>query len=263
MTDGALGKPPALRRHPRTRKKPTTSRVDRTVASNDSKGIGAIAGTGDARVVIVTDDPAWRQKLSRALRAEAIPLVARVGKLVRALELCAGDPEIIAILGGGTSNAPAAVRELKRMVPETRIILVAEGNGNGTTRTMRAALKAQVEAVVHLEHLETALGPTVRAVAAGQIVFPRSERRRLELPVLSHREKQVLRLAVNGFTNDEIGHKLFLATSTVKSHLTSAFAKLSVRSRSEAAALIFDPDEPAGRAVLAGIADEPEAVEWN
>jgi hypothetical protein len=37
----------------------------------------------------------------------------------------------------------------------------------------------------------------------------------------------------------------------VKSHLSSAFSKLNVASRNEAAALVLDPDEPVGRAVLA------------
>jgi DNA-binding NarL/FixJ family response regulator len=46
-----------------------------------------------------------------------------------------------------------------------------------------------------------------------------------------------------GFTNAAIAAKLFLAESTVKSHLSSAFTKLGVHSRHEAAALLADPDQ--------------------
>jgi DNA-binding NarL/FixJ family response regulator len=48
---------------------------------------------------------------------------------------------------------------------------------------------------------------------------------------------------VMGFTNAGIAKKLFLAESTVKSHLSSAFTKLGVRSRHEAAALLSDPQQ--------------------
>ena len=43
---------------------------------------------------------------------------------------------------------------------------------------------------------------------------------------------------VTGQTNSQIASELFLAESTVKSHLSSAFGKLGVSSRSEAAAVI-------------------------
>jgi hypothetical protein len=41
-----------------------------------------------------------------------------------------------------------------------------------------------------------------------------------------------------GYMNSQIAKRLFLAESTVKSHLSSAFGKLGVRSRNEAAELI-------------------------
>ena len=45
-----------------------------------------------------------------------------------------------------------------------------------------------------------------------------------------------------GLTNAQIAGKLFLAESTVKSHLSSSFTKLGVSSRYEAATLILDPE---------------------
>jgi hypothetical protein len=54
-----------------------------------------------------------------------------------------------------------------------------------------------------------------------------------------------------GLTNSEIADALFLSESTIKSHLSSAFAKLGVRSRKEAAALILDPDHGLGADLLA------------
>ena len=46
---------------------------------------------------------------------------------------------------------------------------------------------------------------------------------------LSYREREVLRLVIAGNTNSEIADSLFLAQSTVKSHLSSAYRKLGRR----------------------------------
>jgi DNA-binding NarL/FixJ family response regulator len=55
---------------------------------------------------------------------------------------------------------------------------------------------------------------------------------------------------VQGFTNGQIAHRLCVAESTVKTHLSSAFSKLDVGSRAEAAALVLDPEEGYGLGVL-------------
>jgi len=85
-------------------------------------------------------------------------------------------------------------------------------------------------------------------------VVPREAREHVEKPVLSLREKQILNLVVSGLTNRQIAERLYLAESTVKTHLTAAFGKLGVRSRSEAAAALLDPEEP----LLAGLLDDLE-----
>jgi DNA-binding NarL/FixJ family response regulator len=80
-------------------------------------------------------------------------------------------------------------------------------------------------------------------------------------PVLSTREKQILGLVVMGYMNSQIATTLFLAESTVKSHLSSAFGKLGVRSRNEAVSLILDPDRGLGMGILGLVGGEPvEAI---
>jgi DNA-binding NarL/FixJ family response regulator len=120
----------------------------------------------------------------------------------------------------------------------------------------RVAREVSLDGVVHGREPE-ALVPTVLAVGAGQVVVPRFEHRRDVPATFSHRERQVLRLAVAGCTNDSIAQELYLSCSTVKSHLTSAFAKLSVRSRQEAAVLLLDPEQPASRLVFSDLDSPP------
>jgi DNA-binding CsgD family transcriptional regulator len=115
---------------------------------------------------------------------------------------------------------------------------------------MRGALLAGAAGMVVLDNLDSALAPCVQAVLAGQTCVPKRHWREIEPPVLSAREKQILGLVVMGYMNSEIAAQLYLAESTVKSHLSSAFGKLGVRSRNEATNLILDPDRGLGMGIL-------------
>ncbi len=62
-----------------------------------------------------------------------------------------------------------------------------------------------------------------------------------ELPEpLSQRELEVLQLVAQGFSNHEIGKRLFLALNTVKGHNRNIFGKLQVQRRTEAIARARD-----------------------
>jgi DNA-binding NarL/FixJ family response regulator len=112
-----------------------------------------------------------------------------------------------------------------------------------STRAVREALVAGASAVVLEDDVGTALGPVIRAAVLGYTSIPDSRREAVVRPELSHRERQVLRLAALGRTNAEIASELCLAESTVKTHLSAAFKQIGVRSRRQAAALVLDPDE--------------------
>ncbi len=142
----------------------------------------------------------------------------------------------------------AALAQLKRAAAEPLIVVVC-GSANG--RSARRAVDAGVDGLVFADQLASALEPTVAAVLAGQITVPRDLRASVRKPALSFREKQILGMVVMGFTNGEISARLFLAESTVKSHLSSAFTKLGVRSRNEAASMILDPNGSLGTGILA------------
>lgn len=116
---------------------------------------------------------------------------------------------------------------------------------------MRSALAAGAAGAVLHDNLEAALIPCLQAVLAGQTCVPRDHWRQIEPPALSAREKQILGLVVMGYMNSQIAEQLFLAESTVKSHLSSAFGKLGVRSRNEAVSLILDPERGLGMGILA------------
>lgn len=122
---------------------------------------------------------------------------------------------------------------------------------------IRSALAAGAAGVVLHDELDLAFGPCLQAVLARQTCVPQAHRRQIEPPALSTREKQILGLVVMGYMNSQIAERLYLAESTVKSHLSSAFGKLGVRSRNEAVKLIVDPDGGLGLGIL-GLVGETE-----
>jgi DNA-binding NarL/FixJ family response regulator len=50
-----------------------------------------------------------------------------------------------------------------------------------------------------------------------------------EMPVLSSREKEILTLISEGYTNPQIAEKIFLSQFTIDSHRKNLLAKLNVK----------------------------------
>ena len=139
------------------------------------------------------------------------------------------------------------------------VIVTSRTNGSG----FRKALASGARGLVFDSKVDAVLASTVRAVAAGQLCIPSEISLVSDKPTLSHREREVLKLVVSGRTNGEIAAALCLAESTVKSHLSSAFSRLGVRSRREAATLVLDPEQGLGPIVLGTKVATPGLVEAN
>jgi DNA-binding NarL/FixJ family response regulator len=132
------------------------------------------------------------------------------------------------------------LRHLRKELRDTGVVVVSLGSSRARATE---AVNTGADGLVPESDVERSLAAVARAVAAGHIAVPRTLRRCVARPAFSHRERQVLALVASGLQNREIADRLYLAESTVKSHLASSFEKLGVRSRKEAAALVLDPDE--------------------
>ena len=66
--------------------------------------------------------------------------------------------------------------------------------------------------------------------ATGEKVRKRSDETRDQL---TPQEEQIARLARDGFSNPEIGARLFISARTVEWHLRKVFAKLGISSRKQ------------------------------
>jgi len=200
--------------------------------------------------VIVADTPRSGALAAAALGAAGFTLAAAAATGEPVAAQAGGDGTLIVLLPEGTGTERlAAIR--KAAEQHAGISMIAAMPGDASSSVLRRALRSGADGIVLDGELGSVLAPTALAVAAGQVVVPRALRRQIAPRALSHREKQILGLVVLGYTNRQIADKLFVAESTVKTHLSSAFGKLDARSRSEAAALILDPEEGFGLGILA------------
>jgi DNA-binding NarL/FixJ family response regulator len=182
-------------------------------------------------MIVVAEDPGDARDACDLLRA--------AGFSVR--EPDAGEAAVVVlVLSGDAAERVVLIAAQAQSRPEASI--VATMPTDAAVRLLRRAMRAGADGIVLDGELAGALVPTVRAILVGQLAVPRVLRRRIAPRPLSFREKQILSLVVQGFTNRQIADRLFLAESTVKTHLSSAFGKLDAHSRAEAAALVLDPD---------------------
>jgi DNA-binding CsgD family transcriptional regulator len=77
-------------------------------------------------------------------------------------------------------------------------------------------------------------------VATGESVRKRSVEARKDL---TPQEMEIAQLASSGFTNVEIGARLFISERTVEWHLSNVFLKLGIRSRRQLRDMVDGPNE--------------------
>jgi DNA-binding NarL/FixJ family response regulator len=102
-----------------------------------------------------------------------------------------------------------------------------------TKNVGRAELLKAIRAVAAGESL---LDPAVTKQVLDRLVTLTQRDREREVDHLSEREREVLALVAQGFTNREIAEKLVLSEHTARNHISRIFDKLGLSRRSEAAA---------------------------
>jgi len=215
-----------------------TSTMPASGAAHDAPVSVAIVGT-DAELVERIGD-ALQQAGMLALRAVTVDQLA-------AAEPLRGLDVLLLGVSGDEAKLSEAVNTARTEFSGVPLVAVWDGSHEADERR---ALRLGVQGVVPGDQLDVMLVATVQAVSVGLVCVPRGLRDAFTRENLSSREKQILGMLVMGFTNAEIAARLFLAESTVKSHLSTAYEKLGVRSRKDAAALILDPAVGLDRGIL-------------
>jgi two-component system, NarL family, nitrate/nitrite response regulator NarL len=197
-------------------------------------------------VVVGDDHPMFREGVVRALVTSGeVDVVAEADDGTTALELIKSHQPDVALLdyrmpGMDGAQVAAAVRrdELSTRVllvsahDESAIVYHALAEGAAGFLPKESSRTEIVNAVLNCAKGRDVISPELAAGLAGEI------RRRAEpaAPALSSRELEVLKLIANGLTIPAIASRLFLAPSTVKTHVQRLYEKLGVGDRAAAVA---------------------------
>ncbi|MFJ8311912.1 MULTISPECIES: response regulator [unclassified Streptomyces] len=194
------------------------------------------------RILLADDHPVVREGLRGMLAAEPdLEVVADASDGPQAEALCAElRPDIVLMdlrMPGG--DGVESIGRLTAADLPCRVIVLTTYE---TDRDILRAVEAGAAGYLLKDLARGELAQAVRAAARGETVLAPSVAARLvdqlrtkpERPRLSEREVAVLRLAAEGCTNAEIGRRLFVAESTVKTHVVRIFGKLGVDDRTAA-----------------------------
>ena len=138
-------------------------------------------------------------------------------------------------------TAEEVLSKIRSASPDSRIVVLTMFDN---LHYLKALSRLGIDAYLHKTSSSKELIATVGVLSGDPgegknvvVCMPRGLLERLgEEPVgaLSERETEIMVLAARGFSNHQIATELNLAESTVKRHLANIYAKIGVRSRSEA-----------------------------
>jgi DNA-binding NarL/FixJ family response regulator len=131
-------------------------------------------------------------------------------------------------------NAIARLREAAEHVPSAKRLLLTMRMDE---EWLGEAFEAGADGVLSKSVHPVSMGTLLREISQGHVVqkfrATRPAVRQEDCP-LTEREKEILGLAAEGFTNQRIARELWVTEQTVKFHLSNTYRKLGVANRTEA-----------------------------
>jgi DNA-binding NarL/FixJ family response regulator len=195
------------------------------------------------KVVLVDDHAVVRRGLTDLLSStsdlEVVGMAADGEEALGVVESTRPDVVLMDLQMPGTDGV-AATRRIVASVPGAQVLVLTSFSDS---ERILAALDAGAVGYLLKDADPDDVIDGVRAVARGESpLHPRAARELLvsrqrpaDRPSLTPREADVLRLVRQGLANKQIGRRLGISERTVKAHLTSAFQRIGVQDRTQAA----------------------------
>ncbi|MEV0730113.1 response regulator transcription factor [Polymorphospora sp. NPDC050346] len=201
------------------------------------------------RVLVVDDQQLVREGLTALLElTDGVTVVGAAGDGARALDLIAERrPDVVLMdLRMPVLDGIAATGQVRDRFPDVAVVVLTT---YADEESIAGALAAGARGYLTKDAGRAEIGMALRAAVAGHSMFDPVVSARLadamnrpapqprdRLPDgLTQREAEVLGQIALGRTNAEIAAALFVAETTVKTHINNAFAKIGARNRTEAA----------------------------
>ncbi len=192
------------------------------------------------------DHPVYRDGIVRAVKERPdLELVGEAGTGREALEAIRELEPDVAVLDMKMPDLDGrqVLNAIERDGLATRVVFVS---AYLDSEIVYAAIGSGAKAYLSKESTRQEICDAVAAVARGDTVFSQEVQRGLaheiqrrstdERPLLTPREREILKLTADGLSAPDIGKRLYLSPATVKTHLQHLYEKLGVSDRAAAVA---------------------------
>ena len=196
------------------------------------------------RVLVVDDHPMWREAVARDLSEAGCDVVAVLGEGARVAPVAAATAPDVVVLDLQLPDLAGVevIRALAAMTPSPRVLVLS---ASGERQDVLEAVKAGAMGYLVKSASREELVDAVRRTAAGEeVLSPElaglliSEFRRLrsaddsvEVPRLTDREVEVLRMVAKGLSYRDIADRLCVSHRTVQNHVQNVLTKLHLHNR--------------------------------
>jgi two-component system, NarL family, nitrate/nitrite response regulator NarL len=198
------------------------------------------------RVVVGDDHPVYREGVVRALdnsgRTEVLVAVGNGHDALDAIREHRPDVALLDYKMPGLDGIEIAHAVGRDKLPTRVLLLSASTDGEVVYRAIQDGAAGYlskeadrdeiVAAVVACARGENVLPPELVTTLAAQV----HRHAQSDAPLLSEREREILRLIADGLTVPEMAKRLFIAPTTVKTHIRRLYEKLDVADRGAAVA---------------------------
>jgi len=196
-------------------------------------------------VLIVDDEPVYREGLCRILEAEEdLEVVARSSNYEEARRIAEELSPDVVIIGVSISGLRdvETISRIKAACPDAAILVVGSAiSGSLLLACLRAGVAGYLPKKTDLREMVSA----VRSLHAGEVVLEKESVSKMleeikrgeeagKILLLKDREVDVLKIVARGGSNKDIAQELGISVRTVQTHLANIFAKLGVDTRTEA-----------------------------
>ena len=193
------------------------------------------------KIIFADDHQIVREGLARLIdREKDLKIVAEADNGRDAVRLTKElKPDLIVLdLKMPIMDGRAAASAILREDPNARILILTSFT---TNVEVKDALGAGVLSAIVKDCPSETLIDALRRTARGESVVSQEIADNIteqqQMPALSPRQLDILRLVSKGFNNDEIAERIGLSRGGVKAHLAIVFDRLGASSRTEAASL--------------------------
>jgi DNA-binding NarL/FixJ family response regulator len=202
------------------------------------------------RILIVEDDPLMQLGLEQALSEQpGFTIIGQAEDGYTAVQQAiALQPDLIIMdIGLPRLDGIAATKQIKEKMPGVHIVMLtshtlqtevvaALSSGADAYCIKGASLDKLLAAIAAAKDGATYLDPQIARLVVDNLK-PSISQTDSGISHLSEREMEVLKLIVEGKSNNEIGEVLYLSTNTIKTHVRGIMNKLSVDDRVQAAVI--------------------------